>query len=78
MTATSIDKDLNVLLVIHPRDILGATEYALDQFVLRGGKLVVFVIRTRTSTSSRARCRASAAAARAPRCRGCQRPGAWR
>jgi ABC-type uncharacterized transport system involved in gliding motility auxiliary subunit len=43
MTATSIDKDLNVLLVIHPRDISEATEYALDQFVLRGGKLIVFV-----------------------------------
>jgi gliding motility-associatede transport system auxiliary component len=43
MTATSIEKDLNVLLVIHPRDITEATEYALDQFVLRGGKLVVFV-----------------------------------
>ena len=43
MTATSIDKDLNVLLVIHPRDISEATEYALDQFVMRGGKLVVFV-----------------------------------
>ena len=43
MTATSIDKDLNVLLVIHPRDIAEATEYALDQFVLRGGKLIVFV-----------------------------------
>jgi gliding motility-associatede transport system auxiliary component len=43
MTATSIDQDLKVLLVIHPRDISEATEYALDQFVLRGGKLVVFV-----------------------------------
>ena len=43
MTATSIDKDLGVLLVIHPRDIPEATEYALDQFILRGGKLVVFV-----------------------------------
>ncbi|HEX5612823.1 MAG TPA: GldG family protein, partial [Burkholderiales bacterium] len=43
MTASSIDKDLNVLLLIHPRDISEATEYALDQFVLRGGKLIVFV-----------------------------------
>src|SRR5688572_21992448 len=43
MTATSIDPDLKVLLVIHPRDIPEATEYALDQFVLRGGKLIVFV-----------------------------------
>ncbi len=43
MTATSIDADIPVLLVIHPRDPSDATEYALDQFVLRGGKLVVFV-----------------------------------
>jgi gliding motility-associatede transport system auxiliary component len=43
MTATSIDPDIKTLLVIHPRDIPEATEYALDQFVLRGGKLVVFV-----------------------------------
>ncbi|HEU4647352.1 MAG TPA: GldG family protein, partial [Burkholderiales bacterium] len=43
MTATEIDKDINVLLLIHPRDIAEATEYALDQFVLRGGKLIAFV-----------------------------------
>ena len=42
MTAEAIDADVNVLLVIHPRDLQEATEYALDQFVLRGGKLVVF------------------------------------
>ena len=42
-TATAIDKDINVLLVIHPRDISDATEYALDQFVMRGGKLIAFV-----------------------------------
>jgi ABC-type uncharacterized transport system involved in gliding motility auxiliary subunit len=43
MTATEIDRDLDVLLLIHPRDIAEATEYALDQFVLRGGKLIAFV-----------------------------------
>ena len=43
LTAKEIDKDLNVLLVIHPRDVQPATEYALDQFVMRGGKLIVFV-----------------------------------
>jgi ABC-type uncharacterized transport system involved in gliding motility auxiliary subunit len=43
LTAKEIDKDLNVLLVIHPRDVQPATEYALDQFVLRGGKLIAFV-----------------------------------
>lgn len=43
MMASSIDKDINVLLLIHPRDVSDATEYLLDQFVLRGGKLIVFV-----------------------------------
>jgi ABC-type uncharacterized transport system involved in gliding motility auxiliary subunit len=43
LTAEAIDKDINVLLLIHPRDLSEATEYALDQFVLRGGKLIAFV-----------------------------------
>ncbi len=43
LTAKEIDKDLSVLLVIHPRDVAPATEYALDQFVMRGGKLIAFV-----------------------------------
>ncbi|HSG75049.1 MAG TPA: Gldg family protein [Burkholderiales bacterium] len=43
LSATEIDKDLNVLLLIHPRLIGEQTEYALDQFVLRGGKLIAFV-----------------------------------
>jgi ABC-type uncharacterized transport system involved in gliding motility auxiliary subunit len=41
--AKEIDKDLSVLLLIHPRDVPPETEYALDQFVLRGGKLIAFV-----------------------------------
>jgi ABC-type uncharacterized transport system involved in gliding motility auxiliary subunit len=43
LTAKEIDKDLQTLLVIHPRDLQKETEQALDQFVMRGGKLVVFV-----------------------------------
>jgi ABC-type uncharacterized transport system involved in gliding motility auxiliary subunit len=43
LTAPSIAPGMSVLLVIHPRDIAPRTEYALDQFVLRGGKLIVFV-----------------------------------
>jgi len=39
----SIDPSIKVLLVIHPRDLPESTEYALDQFVLRGGKLIAFV-----------------------------------
>ena len=43
MSATEIDKDIAVLLLIHPRLAGEQTEYALDQFVLRGGKLIAFV-----------------------------------
>jgi len=31
------------LLVIHPRDISEVTQWAIDQFVLRGGKLIAFL-----------------------------------
>src|SRR3954467_15295254 len=43
ISAKEIDKDVNVLLLIHPRDLPPEQEYALDQFVLRGGKLIAFV-----------------------------------
>jgi len=43
MSAKEIPKDINVLLLIHPRDAGPQLEYALDQFVLRGGKLIAFV-----------------------------------
>ena len=43
ISAREIDKDIGVLLLIHPRDAQPELEYALDQFVLRGGKLIAFV-----------------------------------
>jgi len=43
LEAKEIDKDIGVLLLVHPRDVQPQTEYALDQFVLRGGKLIAFV-----------------------------------
>ena len=43
LSADSIEPDIRVLLLIHPRDLPEKTEYALDQFVLRGGKLIAFV-----------------------------------
>ncbi|MBI4207318.1 MAG: GldG family protein [Betaproteobacteria bacterium] len=43
METEKIDDDIKVLLVIHPRTLSEAAEYAIDQFVLRGGKLVAFV-----------------------------------
>jgi gliding motility-associatede transport system auxiliary component len=43
MDVKEIPADINVLLLIHPKNIKPETEYALDQFVLRGGKLIAFV-----------------------------------
>ncbi len=43
MTAESIDEEVTVLIVIHPKAITETTEYALDQFLLRGGNLLVFL-----------------------------------
>ena len=38
-----IDDDIKVLVVIYPREISDAAQYAIDQFILRGGKLVAFL-----------------------------------
>src|SRR5581483_126901 len=40
---TTIPAGVDVLLLVHPHDLPPATLYAVDQFVLRGGKAVVFV-----------------------------------
>jgi ABC-type uncharacterized transport system involved in gliding motility auxiliary subunit len=43
LNADQIPDDIKVLLVIHPRDVSETTEYALDQFILRGGKMIAFL-----------------------------------
>lgn len=43
MTVEKIDDDIKVLVVIHPKDISDTAQFALDQFVLRGGKLIAFL-----------------------------------
>jgi ABC-type uncharacterized transport system involved in gliding motility auxiliary subunit len=40
---TSIAPDIDVLMLIHPREVGPTTLYAIDQFVLRGGKLIAFL-----------------------------------
>lgn len=40
---TSIDAAIKVLLLVHPKNLNEDTLYAIDQFVLRGGRLVVMV-----------------------------------
>lgn len=39
----AIDPNLDVVVVVHPKNISEKTLYALDQFVLRGGRLLAFV-----------------------------------
>ncbi|GLZ87086.1 hypothetical protein Pres01_31370 [Metapseudomonas resinovorans] len=38
-----IPEQVSVLLLVHPKDLPQQTQYAIDQFVLRGGKLLAFV-----------------------------------
>jgi len=38
-----IDKDITVLIVIHPADITETAEFAIDQYLLGGGNVVAFV-----------------------------------
>jgi ABC-type uncharacterized transport system involved in gliding motility auxiliary subunit len=38
-----IEEDIKTLVLIHPRGLSDQTLFALDQFVLRGGKLVAFL-----------------------------------
>ena len=35
-----IDDEIKVLLVIHPKELKDTAQYALDQFVMRGGRLI--------------------------------------
>ncbi len=39
----SIPEEVSVLLVVHPKNLSPSTLYAIDQFVMRGGKLIAFV-----------------------------------
>lgn len=41
--AEKIDDDIKTLILVHPRGITDQTQYAIDQFVLRGGRLIAFV-----------------------------------
>lgn len=42
-TLTKVDDDVDVLMIVHPKDLDDETLYAIDQYVLRGGKALVFV-----------------------------------
>lgn len=43
IAAEEIPSDVKVLILLHPKGITEASQYAVDQFVLRGGKLIAFL-----------------------------------
>ncbi len=43
LDTTAIDPEVQVLMAIHPQDLSPATLYAIDQFVMRGGRLLAMV-----------------------------------
>jgi len=43
LTASQIDPEVDILWVVHPKELGDATLYAIDQFILGGGKALIFV-----------------------------------
>jgi ABC-type uncharacterized transport system involved in gliding motility auxiliary subunit len=43
ITTDLIDEDVDILMVVHPKNITVPTQYAIDQFVMRGGRAIFFV-----------------------------------
>jgi ABC-type uncharacterized transport system involved in gliding motility auxiliary subunit len=43
MDADTIDSDVQILIVAHPKDISDKAQYAIDQFIMRGGKMLALL-----------------------------------
>lgn len=41
--ATEIPAEVDVLMLVHPKELSPATEYAIDQFAMGGGRILAFV-----------------------------------
>jgi ABC-type uncharacterized transport system involved in gliding motility auxiliary subunit len=39
----AIAPDIDALMIVHPRELSPKTQYAIDQFVMRGGKVIAFI-----------------------------------
>ena len=39
----AIDPDVDVLVIVHPKGLAPATQFAIDQYALRGGRIIMFV-----------------------------------
>lgn len=42
-TAETIEKDIDLLMIIHPKELSETLQYAIDQYILRGGNAIVFI-----------------------------------
>ncbi len=40
MDTDKIDDEIKVLMVVHPKEMKDSAQYAIDQFIMRGGKLI--------------------------------------
>ena len=38
-----VEEDIDVLMVVHPKELSREAQYAIDQFVMRGGRALIFV-----------------------------------
>ncbi len=43
IAATEIDEEIDILMIVHPQGLSEQMLYAIDQFVMRGGKTMVFL-----------------------------------
>jgi ABC-type uncharacterized transport system involved in gliding motility auxiliary subunit len=43
MDVDKIDENIKLLVLIHPREITDKAQFAVDQFIMRGGKLIAFL-----------------------------------
>src|SRR6202051_3638027 len=43
LTTDKIDADVSVLVLVHPQGITDDAQFAIDQFLLRGGKMVALL-----------------------------------
>jgi len=42
MDATEFPEDLSILMLVHPKQLSDASLYAIEQFILKGGKAIIF------------------------------------
>ena len=55
LTAAEIDKEIDILMIVHPEGLSEQMLYAIDQFMMRGGKTMLFLDPSADSMVGRSR-----------------------